>query len=85
MTTTKINLHMICSTGGCENHVHAGGVCSIHYMQNRRAELATTEQRVCSVKGCTDHVEAKSMCNKHYMADYRARKRQARAEALRAA
>lgn len=76
MTENRTKITMICSEHGCDNDVHATGLCSAHYSEKRRIALAqSTDRQTCSHEDCALPVEAKELCRKHYMADYRARRR----------
>lgn len=61
----------ICTIEGCINPVHGNGLCSTHYMRNRRIKPVDA----CIIKGCHNKSLCKKMCSKHYQASKRKKKK----------
>jgi HNH endonuclease len=60
----------ICSFEGCENHLHAKGLCSGHYQQKKNGKdlsaLQIIRSPTCSYEGCERKHEGLGLCSGHY-------------------
>jgi hypothetical protein len=52
-----------CKIDGCSNKVQAKGLCSKHYMADRRKN----NKDKCKVENCSNPVNSKGFCNRHYL------------------
>jgi hypothetical protein len=63
----------VCELEGCENPVHAQGLCRTHYMRAWRHGDVTHEPpkpEKCAVDGCEELGIWKGMCKRHYANQY---------------
>lgn len=66
---------MSCKIEGCENDVHATGLCNTHYIRKNRDSVnkpmqAPVEQHgvydECQLSDCNENHYGKGLCKQHY-------------------
>lgn len=64
---------LVCNESGCEDPIHANGLCRAHYQpRQRKKEYSKAEHGVtCLIKGCVLPFLAKGLCRKHYSKRWR--------------